>query len=567
MAVAAALAGLALLQAGCFGGRGADAGERAVETAETGNPGQADAVTAVAARVQARMEGDAWPVGVTDQERTDLRRLYADGRRLLWIDGTGEPSALCGRALEVLDMAELDGLVSSDYDTPRLRRLAEAGPARTALSIDEAASVELDLSVGLLRLFRHVHLGRVDPRALGFRLELPAETHDVVAALLQGVATGDLGAVVDQLRPPLLQYRLLRQTLARYRELATRAEHVPLGLSGAAVRPGETLERAEALRRRLVTLGDLAPDAAAAPPGRYDEPLVSAVVRFQGRHGLAQDGVLGPSTVAALDVPLEQRTRQIELALERLRWLPDLSARRLLTLNIPMFELWAWDSPGEQQVPALNMRAVVGRALTTETPVFIEEMRAVIFRPFWNVPASILRNEVLPALEADPGYLERQGMEIVEGPGDTARVAALSAESLEGLRQGRLRVRQRPGPQNALGLVKFDFPNQDNVYLHGTPNTQVFARARRDYSHGCVRVEDPARLAAWVLADQSGWTVEEIARAMGGTVTRRVELDRPIQVVLFYTTAAVMPDSGLVRFADDIYGRDARLDKALSTGR
>ncbi|NOT42982.1 MAG: L,D-transpeptidase family protein [Acidobacteria bacterium] len=566
MAVAAALAGLALLQAGCFRGPESDAVARDVETATAANPDQAPTFTAVAARVQALVEDGAWPAGVSDQERLDLERLYADGLRLLWLDGTGRPSALSASALEVFDEATLDGLVPSDYQTPLVRRLAGERRSRSALSTDEAAAFELDLSAGLLRLLRQVHLGRVDPRALGFRLEMPDEEHDFVAALRQGVATGNLRAAVDELRPPLAQYRLLRQALPRYRELATAAGPSPLALSGAGVKPGESLERGETLRLRLVALGDLAPDAAAAPPGRYAEPLVSGVIRFQGRHGLAQDGVLGQATVAALNVPLERRARQIELALERLRWLPDLSARRLLTLNIPMFELWAWDSPGEQQVPALNMRAVVGRALTTETPVFIEEMRAVIFRPFWNVPASILRNEVLPALEADPGYLERQGMEIVEGPGDTARVLALSAESLEGLQQGRLRVRQRPGPRNALGLVKFDFPNQDNVYLHGTPNTQVFARSRRDYSHGCVRVEDPARLAEWALADQPGWTAERIARTMTGTATRRVELDRPVQVVLFYTTAAVMPDSGLVRFADDIYGRDARLDAALSTG-
>jgi murein L,D-transpeptidase YcbB/YkuD len=210
------------------------------------------------------------------------------------------------------------------------------------------------------------------------------------------------------------------------------------------------------------------------------------------------------------------------------------------------------------------MGVIVGRALNTQTPVFAEEMRYLIFRPYWNVPSSILRKEILPTLARDPDYLRRQDMEIVSGPGDDARPVAMSEESMAGLRRGTLRVRQRPGPKNSLGLVKFVFPNDLDVYMHGTPTPQLFGRARRDFSHGCVRVEDPIALAQWALQDQPQWTRDRILDAMHATGSQRVSLTRPIQVILFYVTAVVMPEDGTIRFAEDIYGHDAKLDRALA---
>jgi murein L,D-transpeptidase YcbB/YkuD len=191
-------------------------------------------------------------------------------------------------------------------------------------------------------------------------------------------------------------------------------------------------------------------------------------------------------------------------------------------------------------------------------------MRYVIFRPYWNIPPSILRNETLPALRRDPGYLARQNMEIVSGDGDNAPVVALTPDVLAQLGRGRLRVRQRPGPENALGLIKFVFPNDENVYMHATPAPQLFDRTRRDFSHGCVRVEDPVALAEWVLKDRPEWTRERIVAAMQGTETFRVDLPAPIRVILFYVTAVVMPEDGAVHFAEDIYGHDVRLAKALA---
>jgi murein L,D-transpeptidase YcbB/YkuD len=191
-------------------------------------------------------------------------------------------------------------------------------------------------------------------------------------------------------------------------------------------------------------------------------------------------------------------------------------------------------------------------------------MQYVIFRPYWNIPSSILRAEILPALRRDPEYLRRHNMEVVSGPGDDAPSIPLTPEVLEQLDRNAFRVRQRPGPENALGLVKFVFPNDENVYLHGTPAPQLFDRTRRDFSHGCVRVQDPVALAEWVLKDRPDWTRDRILTAMHGAKSLRVDLPRPIRVVLFYVTAVVMPEDGTVQFADDIYGHDTQLARALA---
>jgi murein L,D-transpeptidase YcbB/YkuD len=206
---------------------------------------------------------------------------------------------------------------------------------------------------------------------------------------------------------------------------------------------------------------------------------------------------------------------------------------------------------------------IVGRSLNRQTPVFVEQMHYIVFRPYWNVPSSIVRGEILPAIARDPAYLERHDMEIVSGQSDNAAFVPPTTENLALLRQGRLRVRQRPGPRNSLGTVKFVFPNDANVYLHSTPAPQLFSQSRRDFSHGCVRVEDPVALAEWALKGENGWTRDRIIAAMDGLRPLQVNLTRPIQVILFYVTAAVMPDDGSIHFAQEIYGHDAKLDRAL----
>jgi murein L,D-transpeptidase YcbB/YkuD len=499
----------------------------------------------IAARIRAE---------VVNSPLAELRALYeAGGYAPLWIDADGSVNGDAREALVALERAADEGLEPADYVQPELNR-------------EPAAAFDVALSSGMLRFLHDVGAGRVDPRTVGAKLSVAPDRQDLALLLRSAVANHRIPDTIADARPPFAQYSALRAMLARYRLLAAAAGETGDVWQGsdAVVRPGDRAEALDVLYRLLVGFGDL-PERAPAPGAIYDGVLVAGVKHFQRRHGLETDGVLGARTQTALRVPLAWRARQIELALERLRWLPRLGDRRLVVLNIPMFRIWAWDATPPSGEPLLGMNAIVGRALKTETPVFMEEMREVIFRPYWNVPRSILRKETLPLIARDPGYLSRENMEIVRGQGDDARPVEATPENLALLRQGALRVRQRPGPSNALGLIKFVFPNEENVYMHGTPAKTLFARSRRDFSHGCVRVEDPVALAEWALKDRPEWNRERILAAMEGPRSLHVSLTRPIQVILFYTTAAVMPEDGTIRFVEDIYGHDQRLDRALSS--
>ena len=483
----------------------------------------------------------------------------------MWLDSTGRPNANARDALRLLADAAADGLAPRDYQATDLAERAARLDAAPSTAISQQPAFERSLDSAMHRYLHDLHFGRIDPRALGFRVARTGAAAPDFAALLQAAAAaGHLPQAVAELRPQLGQYAKLREALARYRALAADGSlsHLPVAVP---VKRGEPYYGGAALHRLLLAVGDLPADAA-PPIDCNDATLAEGLRRFQTRHSLAVDGVIGRATLAALKVPLAHRVQQLELALERLRWLPDLGARPFVGINIPMFRLWAWD-PAAPADASISMGVVVGRALNTQTPVLSEEMRYLIFRPYWNLPRSIVRNEVLPALARDPGYLQRNDMEIVRGGGDDAQAVAASNENLAALRESGLRLRQRPGPKNSLGLVKFIFPNDADVYLHDTPATQLFGRARRDFSHGCVRVEDPVALAQWVLKDEPGWTRERIQGAMAGTSSLRVDLMRPLPVVLFYMTAMVMPADQALHFADDIYGHDTRLARALATRR
>jgi murein L,D-transpeptidase YcbB/YkuD len=481
----------------------------------------------------------------------------------LWLDAEATASGDARDALSVLDRAGAHGLAPDDYQAAALRReaagLAESEPSDAAL-----AAFDASLSLHLLRFWRDVHIGRVSPRALGFRLNAPPDDHDFPAMLSGALAAHRVRAVSDELTPPLVLYGGLMEALAHYRMLVEPPGALPVPTLRASIKPGASTRGLDTLRAKLVALGDLPADTPSVADGVYGGAIVDGVRRFQGRHGLDADGALGKATLAALAVPVSRRVQQLELALERSRWLPHLDEHGFLAVNIPMFHLWGWDARPVRGTPVFEMDVIVGRALDTQTPVFVEELRYLIFRPYWNVPPSILRNEILPALTRDPAYLDRQNMEIVAGGGDDASAVVATDENLARLRQGGLRVRQRPGPNNSLGLVKFVFPNDDNIYMHGTPAPQLFGRARRDFSHGCVRVADPVMLAEWLLRDRPEWTRERVLAAMQGSASERVTLTRPVQVILFYLTAVVMPEDGSVRFAEDIYGHDEKLARALA---
>jgi murein L,D-transpeptidase YcbB/YkuD len=464
------------------------------------------------------------------------------------------------RGLEALVAADERGLSPEDYDAPLL--LVRASDLRDGTEVMNARVLfDLGLSASLLRHLSDVHRGRVDPRSAGFDYDVQADV-DLPGLLRAARDSGRLGEEIAGLEPQMAPYRRLKAALAPWRALV---KGPPLELAPEVEKllPGSPYDGTSALAARLRAFGDLPPDAP-APGSHYDGALVEAVKRLQDRMGLATDGTLGPETFRAVNRSPGQCYRQIELALERLRWLPDLRQREFLAVDVPAFLLWAFTNV---ERPDLMMRVVVGKALRHDTPVFLGELRSVSFAPYWNVPPSIARNEVVPRIRRDPGYLDREGFEIVAlGSGDApAPTFPPSAENLDLATRGKLLVRQRPGPKNALGRVKFSFPNDSNVYMHDTPSRELFARSRRDFSHGCIRLEDPAALARWVLRDLSEWPPSRIAQAMEGDRTVWASLGRGLPVVIFYATAFV-DSEGRTRFFDDIYGLDARLEKALAHG-
>ena len=497
-------------------------------------------------------------------ERAQLATLYqVRAYEPLWIDSRTRPTNRAREVLALLNGAADHGLDPAEYDAAHIVRSAEGLTARPAL--EDAARFDVRVSAAFLQYLHHLHAGRIDPRETGFRVDSTVDGHDYAALVAGAVAADAIGDTATGLLPQLGGYDALRASLKRYRELAGDAALEPLPAVAKAIHPGEPYGGTSVLYRRLLALGDAPADAGMqAAATRYDGPLVDAVRRFQIRHGLAADGVLGARTLEAINTPLAWRVRQIELGLERLRWLPHARDERMVLVNVPMFRLWAWDAMPLPGSPAVSSDVIVGRAFRTRTPLFVEELEEVIFRPYWNVPASILRNEILPQIRRDPGYLERNDMEIVPAGGGPA--VPPTPENVARLGRG-LTVRQRPGPRNSLGLVKFVFPNQESIYMHDTPAHALFSRSRRDFSHGCVRVRDPVALAEWALAGTPQWTRDRIGAAMLGEETVHVTVVRPTRVVLFYTTAFVWPEDGTLRFADDIYAHDRPLDRALRARR
>ena len=260
-------------------------------------------------------------------------------------------------------------------------------------------------------------------------------------------------------------------------------------------------------------------------------------------------------------MPPAARVEQIVLTMERLRWTPLMTDKRMLVVNLPEFELRGLEINGDQVQIPLQMNVIVGKSLNTRTPMFDEQMRMIEFSPYWNVPPSIARGETVPKLRRDPGYFDRQGFEIVTRSGDV--VTVLSEEQLGAVQRGEARIRQRPGAQNALGDIKFIFPNNDNIYMHHTPSVGLFQRDRRDFSHGCIRVEQPVALAQFVLKDEPEWTQERIREAMENGKSRTIRLKTPLTVVIAYGTAIVKQRGGAIYFYADIYGHDRQLKAAL----
>lgn len=500
----------------------------------------------------------------------------------VWLDGD-KPAAIAEHAIEALAAADNHALRPDDYEHQALSQerqwLAEGEKNQNkTVRRQELARFELRLTTALLSLGRDAAIGRTDPRRIDQRWKRQRELPDLPAALEKTIAEKALPQWVDRVGPVHPEYARLRKAWAALRPHReskwTRVQNVTL-------RPGQSHATVIMLRYRLVASGELSSEAVRQPDGapatagaakaaaekagaaakrpapdprlaRYDPQVVNAVRQFQEHHGLKPTGIVDARTVAALNVPISQRVAQVALNLERWRWMPDDLGARHIRVNIPRFYVEAY----ENGRPVLSIRAIVGKE-GDETPIFSESMTHVVFSPYWNIPPAIVADETLPAAERDPDYLERNNIEVVRVSGseteviDPADLDWSDQETMKGVA-----FRQRPGSENALGFVKFMFPNPFNVYIHDTPADSLFQRLGRTLSHGCVRIEDPVGFAAYVLRDQPQWTRDAIMEAMHAGDEKHVRLSAPIPVHIVYFTAWADEQGGL-HFRDDVYGFDA----------
>lgn len=465
-----------------------------------------------------------------------------------------KPLAHMDELIHALQTADLEGLSPDDYQVSRLVTLRETlwnRKARRDIDDRQLADADLLLTCMFLEYAADLASGRVDPRSIDRQwVEKPRDL-DFSGALARALGGEGINKVLADVAPKHPEYRALGSVLSAYRGIQATGgwPAVPARLT---LQQGVDHPAVPVMRRRLAMTGDFGPQSPAALDDRrthFDEPMARAIANFQTRHGLKATGVLTPETAAAMNVPVEHRMQQIAINMERWRWLPDDLGNPHLRVNLPAFRLDIRD--GDRIV--MSQRIIVGKT-GTPTPIFSDEMQYVIFSPYWNIPEQIVRNETIPHAISDPGFLARNNIEVVGTSGGAIDPSSIDWTNAASDRS--LHFRQKPGADNSLGLVKFIFPNHFNVYLHDTPADALFARVERDFSHGCMRVEQPFELAQYVLRDQPQWTADRITRAMHAGREESVTLSRPLPVHVVYFT--VMPyENGAIQFRDDLYGYDA----------
>jgi L,D-transpeptidase YcbB len=483
---------------------------------------------------------------------------------LPWVRGM-QPTAQAQQVIAVLLQADQEGLSAEDYDGSRWAdRLAKLKPTASQPSEADALQFDVALTVCVMRYISDLHIGKVNPKHFDFGFDIQSKKYDLPQFVKADVVDApNVAAALVQVEPPYPGYQRTIQALHNYLAYAKQYNGPQLPAIQKTIAPGDSYAGVPQLIALLRVVGDLPADASTpADSTVYQGPLVDAVKHFQARFGRTADGRITTQTLADLNVPLSARVRQMQLTLERWRWLPLGLHAAPVVANIPEFRLRAYD---ENFKVALTMNVVVGKAYDHNTPVFEDSMQYVIFRPYWNVPYSIAKSEYLPKVARDPNYLSSKGFEVVNSKQEVVTSGPVTGDVLQQLRSGKLFIRQAPGPKNALGLVKFIFPNDYSVYMHDTPAQEFFAKSRRDFSHGCIRLEKPADLAVWVLRDNPGWNAERVRAALNGSPNQQVNLAHPIPVLIVYATVIVTED-GTVHFYDDIYGHDAALEKVLTKG-
>jgi murein L,D-transpeptidase YcbB/YkuD len=516
-------------------------------------------VAALRSAVQQRLAGKH-PGAVGDEAWQHTKRLYGRFQQTpLWYERGGLDKDRVKALTNALLKASEDGLRIDDYPLAEVAQAIASVRESKQPTAEQLADADVLLTSAYVSLGEDLLVGQVDPKSVGQAWHIDARDENVDSALVRTLVKQPLDKAISAMQPNDEEYAALQKALAHYRELVGKGgwKAVP---AGKPLKRGQSDSpaRIEALRARLQAEGIEVPAASSSPAtatpsgtGKngtsaattsgavFDDGLAAAIAQFQARHGINVDSALGKETLDALNVPVEYRLGQIAANLERHRWLPRQLGSRYIYVNVPAFHLTAYDN----DQPALEMKVIVGQEYEDKaTPVFSDSMETVVFRPYWNVTPDIQAKEIEPKLASDPGYLEENDMEYWN----------------EG---GNRRIRQRPGPKNSLGFVKFLFPNDFNIYLHDTPNHELFDKDVRAFSHGCIRVEKPAELAQWVL----GWDAGRVEQAMReGKDNQATKLPKKIPVYIAYGTTYVR--DGQLYFGNDLYHRDDQLVKAMAQG-
>lgn len=539
--VVMAVAVIAVFSACSRGDGGADT---EAETAQAWAPEQLTSVNGVpAADIVAAMDarlGEQAPPTIDRGQWTRTKALYkAYGTKPLWLTAGGLHEKRTRALTDAILAAHTDAMRIDDYPIGRLAAALAAVKGTRSPTAEQLAEADVTLTAAYAALGEDLLTGQVNPKAVSQSWFLDPQEENVDSALVRGLRIDALDRSLATMRPQDSDYQGLRTELDRYRKLVLAGGWPKILLSGS-VKPGERISpaTAAALRARLTAQGfpiqaagrgDTARAAAAGGAGTYDRSLAAAVAQFQARSGIVVDSVLGGETLEALNKPAQYRLAQIAANMERYRWLPRTLGSRYIFVNVPAFKLEAYD----RGKIALEMRVIVGQEYNDRaTPVFSDSMEYVVFRPYWLVPPGIAEKEIFPKGQ---GYLASNNFEVYTAGGET-------------------RVRQRPGGDNALGLVKFMFPNDFAVYLHDTPDRELFKEDVRAFSHGCIRVERPDRLANFVL----GWDLDRVNAAMNsGPNDQTVKLPRKIPVYIAYLTTYMR--GGQLYFGNDLYARDDKL--------
>jgi L,D-transpeptidase YcbB len=533
----------------CKGSESARAGK--VENAQTWSPEKLTSVAgvpaaAIEAAIQKKLAGPKLD-RIDDDQWGHTKRLYQlYGNNPLWLTSTGLHDARTKALTNAVLAANTDGMRLNDYPIGALANAIAAIKQTKTPTAEQLADADVVLTASYTSLGEDLLTGQVDPRTVAQAWHVDPEEENIDSALVRNLRYEQLDKALATMRPTDDDYAGLSKELQRWRQIVIKGGWQPVPAVSGNVKPGATTSPAvlAAVRNRLAAEGITAAPAAGADSARpsatgsnvYDASLAGAVATFQQRHSINVDSALGKETIEAMNVPAAYRLGEIAANMERYRWLPRSFGQRYIFVNVPAFKLEAYDS-GQK---SLEMKVIVGQEYQDKaTPVFADSMETVVFRPYWNVPPGIAAKEIFPKGSA---YMAANNMETFNQGGQTG-------------------VRQRPGPKNALGFVKFLFPNDFNIYLHDTPNHELFEKDVRAFSHGCIRLEKPDELAQWVL----GWPADKVEQAMkSGPDNSATKLPRKIPVYITYFTTYI--SNGQLYFGNDLYSRDDKLVPAVMPG-